>query len=467
VALTAANTGTGTLVGTYLYAYSYVNAAGETGLGPDSAPVTLATQGANLTAISVGPTGTTARNVYRKKTSTGGDNVYHLVATVNDNVTTTLTNETTLDVTAQGDGVTTFGTAQPVNGITDGATIVASYQYTSSTYYDATLLADYDDIVAKYGPPFDSNGHISSQLSFAARLLFLNGATEVVAVASLSSSQADIDTGLAKLENESEVRIVTTTGTTQANAASIAAHCGKMNAQGQYRFGVAGLDGSATAIAGATLRAAASGLNNEALRLVSPASWQIVNPVTGRPLNLGGQYVAAAVAGMYAGRDVQVPLTRKSVAGFDGVNDKRTASELALDSAAGLLVIENRGGILRVRHDLTTAVGSVNTREASVVRAKYEMAARMKDSLDAGLIGVVVPLNAAPLAVQSAVVSVLEQLLTEGVINGYSDVKARTLSDPTTVEVRYMYTPAYPINNISVIFTIDTTTGTSDFTLTG
>lgn len=464
---TAAASGTGTLVGTYDYIYTYINAGGETGASPVSNAVTPATAGNNLTGITVGPAGTSARNVYRRKTSVGGDNIYHLVATISDNVTTTLTNETTTDLIAQGNGTTTFGTAQPSTGIADGATVIVSYTYTDNHYFEPTLLDDYDDIVDKYGAPFDANGNINSQLAFAARLIFLNGASEVICVAAATSTQSDIDAGLAQLELRDDANIIVTTGGTQANASSVASHVNKMNGQGEYRIGVAGIDGSSTSVPAATLRTNAIALNNEAVRLISPASWNISNPVTNRVLNLGGQYVAAAIAGMYAGRDVQVPLTRKSVAGIDGLNDNRTASELALDSSSGLLVVENRGGILRVRHDLTTAVGSVNTREASVVRAKYEMASRLRRSLDTGVIGVVVPQDRAPLLVQGSVAGVLEQLLSEGAINGYSDIKARVLADPTTIEVRFQYIPAYPINNISVVFTINTTTGTTDFTLTG
>jgi hypothetical protein len=169
---TAASGGTGTLVGTYVYAYSFVNASGETGISPASNAAVLATGGANLTAVAVGPTGTTARNVYRMKTSTGGDNKWHLVATIAGNSTTTLSNESTIDSVAQGDGVTTFGTQQAVQGIADGDTIVLTYQYTDQNYYKATIFDDYDDIVDRYGAPFDSNGNINSALSFAARYVF-------------------------------------------------------------------------------------------------------------------------------------------------------------------------------------------------------------------------------------------------------------------------------------------------------
>jgi hypothetical protein len=208
------------------------------------------------------------------------------------------------------------------------------------------------------------------------------------------------------------------------------------------------------------MRDAASALNNEAIRFVSPASFTMQNPITGRALNVGGQYVAAALAGMYAARDLHVPLTRKTLAGFTGVGDVRTASELGLDSAAGLLVIEDKGGILRVRHDITTAVGSVNSRESSVVRAKYEMAHRIKRSLDDSVVGLVVPDGRGPMLVENAVAAILETLRIEQVISAYQDVKGRLLTgDPTTVEVRFSYTPSYPLNNISVVFTIDTLSG--------
>jgi hypothetical protein len=93
------------------------------------------------------------------------------------------------------------------------------------------------------------------------------------------------------------------------------------------------------------------------------------------------------------------------------------------------------------------------------------MAHRIKSTLDSGVIGVVVPRNEAPLFVRAAVASVLGQLLSEEVIAAYSDLKARTLSDPTTVEVKFGYVPVYAINNVEVRFTINTNTG--EFTIQG
>lgn len=450
--------GTGTLTGTYNYAVAFVNAGGETGVGPGSLTIALTAQGVDLSSIPVGPAGTTSRNIYRRKSvGTNADNQYHLVATIANNTATTLTGETTTDTVANA-------AATPKAGIGDGDSVTVTYDYADTAYYQPTLLDNYGMIADKYGTPYDASGNVSSPLSFAARLAFLNGASEIVCVASTTAAQSDIQNALALLGNDPTIRIVVIADGSAGSLSALASHVQAMNTIGFYRIGVAGLDGSAGSIASSSLRQSAQGINYEAIRLVSPTSFATQNPVSGNQLNVGGQYMAAAIAGMYAARDVQIPLTRKSIAGFTGINDLRTASEEVLDSQAGLIAIDLLGGVLRVRHDVTTATGSVNTRESSVVRAKYEMATRLKLALDSSVIGLTAPVTRAILVVESVVTGVLEQLLLEQAINGYQSVDARVANtDPTTIQAQFEYTPAYPINNIVVNFSINTTTG--DFAL--
>lgn len=76
--------------GSYLYVYSYVSPLGESGQSAPSNGVTVADKTVNgkvdLTSITVGPSGTTARKVYR---SNDAGATYHLLTTINDNSTTT------------------------------------------------------------------------------------------------------------------------------------------------------------------------------------------------------------------------------------------------------------------------------------------------------------------------------------------------------------------------------------------
>lgn len=439
--------GTGTLTGTFVYAYSFVNARGETGISPISGQVVLANQGADLSAIAVGPAGTTARNVYRAEVVGGVPGTFFQVATIGNNTATTLTGENSAATTTE-----------PEAGIADGATVIVSYDYTDQYYFEPTYFEDFDDVAAKYGDPFTADGAINSLLSFAAMIAFMNGAGELVLLASEGSTGADFSQALDKLESEETVRMIACVSGDTAVHANLAAHVTSMASRGLYRMGIIGRDGTTTPIAAVTLRNSQV-YNNEAIIMVSPTSFKMTNPITGRDMFLGGQYAAAAVLGMFSARDVNISLTRKTVAGFTGVGDSRTATELALDSSAGLMVIEERNGVLRVRHGVTTSAQSVNTRESSVVRQKYDMAHRLRNGLDP-LIGLVAPMQDAPLIVQSQVSGILEQLVIEGLISNYQNVKARLLpSDPTAVEVRFQYAPTYPINNIDVRFTINTQTG--------
>jgi len=452
----ASTAGSGT-AGTYEWGVTFVNANGETSVGANSAATVMgASWGANLTNIPIGPTGTTARNVYRRQTN--GANTWVVVGTIANNTATNLTDNGT-GSSAAPSSISTL--------VTDGMNVLVTYNYKDQFYNQPTTFDDFDDVQDKYGAAYDGSGNIASKLTFAARLAFINGATEVVCVATNGSATSDYENAFLRLLDEENLGIITVANGTAAVVSALASHLVTANARGYYRIGVAGRDGSSTNISADTLRSSASSLNSEAIRLVSPARFIASNITTGQPLYLGGQYAAAAVAGMYAARDVQMPLTRKTISGFDAVGDRRTLLEQLSDSNAGLLVIEDKGGsgILRVRHDITTAVGAVSTRESSVVRAKYEMANRIRNTLDDGVIGAVIPRNEAPLFVQGAVASVLGQLLTEEVIAGWSDLKARSLSDPTTIEVKFGYNPVYPINNVEVRFTINTNTG--DFTLAG
>lgn len=92
-ALTAvlAGVGTGNLAnGVYKYKVTFVGTNGETEAGTASAPVTVTDWSVDgqlsLSAIPVGPTGVSARKIYR--TLAGGSD-YYLVTTLNDNSTAT------------------------------------------------------------------------------------------------------------------------------------------------------------------------------------------------------------------------------------------------------------------------------------------------------------------------------------------------------------------------------------------
>jgi uncharacterized phage protein gp47/JayE len=88
----AVNATAGNLNGTYEYMVTFVTAGGETLPSPVSNAITPVNQQANLSAIPIGGSGTTARNIYRAKNGSGN---WRLVHTISDNTTTAYTDNTT------------------------------------------------------------------------------------------------------------------------------------------------------------------------------------------------------------------------------------------------------------------------------------------------------------------------------------------------------------------------------------
>lgn len=114
VAMAAATGAAGVLTGDYLYKFTYVNAYGETVGSPAMAgPVTLAAQQANLSLITAGGAGVTARRIYRTVAS---GSVYKYLATIADNTTTTYVDnipDTSLGVTIPGTNTALTGALVP------------------------------------------------------------------------------------------------------------------------------------------------------------------------------------------------------------------------------------------------------------------------------------------------------------------------------------------------------------------
>jgi hypothetical protein len=66
-----------------------------------------------------------------------------------------------------------------------------------------------------------------------------------------------------------------------------------------------------------------------------------------------------------------------------------------------------------------------------------------------------------PLQVKSVVAGVLESLLGEQAIVEYTELKARIASvDPSVIQVKFEYRPAYPLNYVLVTFSVNLTEGT-------
>lgn len=381
-----------------------------------------------------------------------------------------------------------------------GAVVNVTYTYLPADYFVATRLDSFAAVEERYGPAWATSGNaIETPVTYAAQQAFENGAAEVVVQplfarstpgdpttdrvqppsdASFASVTTWQDTLYALRDIEDINVLVPAVGQSQTSVTDSAQlaifkafkdHIYFMRAEDQYIVGVFGEDSSASnsVATQSTLRAHATELKAryggavaQHTVFVEPSRFARQSPITGVRVTVGGQYVAAELAGALASQPVSQTLTRASLSGVEEVLVPRLKSDKNANAQAGLTVIEQRGRSVQVRHAITLDDTNTSTRELSVVRAKHRMIESVRDTIDTQIIGKVIADDQAPLVVRGAVIGVLEALRGDGDLAGYRNVDARTVSfDPTTIEVRFSYRPAFPVNYVDIVFSLDLTNG--------
>jgi hypothetical protein len=361
--------------------------------------------------------------------------------------------------------------------IPDGGIVYVTYQYTDADYHAPLRTRDFDDVQDAYGPPIDlETGRVISPLSFAAKIAFENGANQVVLVSTTgtvdATSRVELTNAYAQLATLYDVNVVVPlpvgisgnivdSGDTTNVAADLKLHLDTMAAEGLLRVGVLGYETAAEIDPAALANSVKSGR----VVLAWPNRLNYYNGYRNQTVEVAGYYLAAAYAGRMASLPVQMPLTKKQINGFSGfpssVAKTMTVSQKNTWSEAGVAVTElTRDGRLTVRHGTTTNRTNVQTRELSLVRAKDALVNLIQETLDASeLVGTYIDDDTA-LRVKSVIEGVLESAKGSEVIIDYTNLKIRQLAgDPSVMEVKFQYKPAYPLNYIVVSFSIDTSTG--------
>ena len=347
-----------------------------------------------------------------------------------------------------------------------GDVVEVTYRYTNEEYFTDRTFWDFDDVRDAYGPSFDSEGNIVSELTLAARLAIQNGASSVVCVAvdAADPSVPTLDeyvTALNKLSDNPDISVIVPATGMQPLHVEVLAHVSRQSQAQFERRAILGRDGSETEISSSQLSGNASALTSRRVALVSLTSMIYFSSEVNREVTVGGQFLAAALAGLSVSLRPSTPLTRKRVIGFADVGSRAAESQKSLESQNGLMVVEKtREGQIRVRHGVTTDPSTYLDREWSVTGQEDAMLYRLRRYLDNNqIIGSIIN-DITLVTVKATVDSTLQSLVTDQTINGYSDLKVRQLgTQPDVVEVRFAWNPAMPLNYIVVRYSVNVTTG--------
>lgn len=354
----------------------------------------------------------------------------------------------------------TYAIARVIDGghVDPGSTIQITYQYTDPKYYDPYIFYDYDDVRTAYGDPFNTvTGAIQSELSLAAKFAFLNGAFRIVCVAVKPTTVGAPTTGdyadaLDKLRDQPEIAVVVSCTGSQPLHALVQQHIEQQSANRFERRAIVGLDGTTGSIASAQRIINAQSITSNRIALVSPASFRYYSAELNNEIVLGGQYMAASLAGMTVALSFAQPLTHKRITGWATINELQPEGEKNLESSNGLMVIEKtRRQIIRVRHGVTTDPKDLISREWSITGQQDALTYRIRDYLEsANLIGQ--PIYPYTLInVKSSAEAALQSLLRDSLLVDYTGLKVRQLlTNPDVIEVSFGWLPAFPLNYIVV-----------------
>lgn len=451
-------------------------------VGVDPTLVTLVgpARGFNTQTDRIVLTGTAAVRLFRlgvipsSVVVTRGDNTVAAVGTAT-------TGDYFLTVGAGADGIignthdnTTDIARSSASTITSASTVFVTYNYVEADYSSPKRYADFDSIKAAYGEPLDlDTGAVLSPISLAAQIAFANGANEIVGLPTEGTlTAAKLAAAYTKLTARFDTNVIVplTNGLADADVATVGSdlrnHLVTTSAGGGFRVGILGFDQNVTQAPDITAAAVAS----SRVVLAYPNRLNFYIGPSAKTITLGGQYLAAGMAGRLSSQPVQTGLTRKVIRGLAGINEalSSTLTKTLKDtySNAGVAVVESdRAGRLVIRHGTTTDRSNVNTRELSVVRAKDALVDLVQTGMDdADMVGDPIDIDT-PLRVKSIVAGVLEAAVTFGVVVAYTNLKVRQLStNPSVIEVRFGYRPAYPLNYIVVAFSINVQTGETSIT---
>lgn len=404
-------------------------------------------------------------------------------------------------------GSNSIGISASGSSITNNTVVLVTYTWVPSTYYFPQRFESIGAIEQAYGSSLDSTGTtINSPLSFAAAVCLANGSGSVILqplfknesdppgpttpklqptaaqIMETSSWSDSLELSQGYVENvDFVVPIVGQSMTDGSDAAQLAIYqqiqkyLVSIGQDEVYAIAIFGDDSSAsTTVAqqntirsnATALKSSYGGVLNQQMVYVNTSNFQIAlpNSSASTPANflaVGGQYMAAAVAGAISGRPISSSMTRKSLTGFTSVLDSRTLANKNADAEKGLLVVEQIGGNVRVRHGITLDSTTAARSEISVVRAKFNLISSIKATLEDQIIGQIIADANSPFVVRSAIAAVLSALQSRGAILDYSQINAEISGiNPTIITASFSYRPAFTLNYINISFSLDLTAQT-------
>jgi hypothetical protein len=400
--------------------------------------------------------------------ATGGNQVKIVTNTTNDS-TLLIGPGSANSILGFVEGLTTFGSKQPAQGIQ--YTITYSRMKTlAGGDYAPQLFFDINSVLAWSGPiTVDGNNNIVYSIPMAAYLAFQNGASAVM-VAEINPADATPTSQLIAFQNAINTRLttvdlnivvclgspyVTGSGSDPALYPTIQNHVDTMSSLVEQRFRTAliGMAGNPSIPAIQTI---AQGLHDRRIALIYPPQATVIIPNDNTPVNLDGSYIAACIGGIRVNPafDVAEPLLRKELFGLNTIQDTLLRTQKNVLANSGVMICEYQSGVQRVRDGLTTNLTTVDSAEYSVTEIIDFTATTCQSFLSAAFIGTKL-LPDTPNLVQASLSVILNSLVNSQILSNFQNITVvQDPINPTQIDISFQIAPIFPVKYILIQFTI-------------
>ena len=120
----------------------------------------------------------------------------------------------------------------------------------------------------------------------------------------------------------------------------------------------------------------------------------------------------------------------------------------------GVCVLEDKSGVISIRHGITTDITNVNRSAISVVSTKDWVKKRVRTNLDNAYIGTKLT-GATTKSMEKTVVAFLDTLINDSILTAKRDISvSQNATEPRQMDVTFAISVVYPLEFIEVSFSL-------------
>lgn len=328
------------------------------------------------------------------------------------------------------------------------------YKYLKTTTdYNPKLFYTQVDAQDEYGYPYSNN-----PLSLALQVYFENGPAPVIAVQTDGTNVAAIKVAIDKLKYQVEgvdpTHIIALSTDDEIHS-YLLTHVDFMSSEFQRKERRAIISTPINTLE-AVMKAKASALASE--RMIYTPQWAVRSVPNATTLaysdyTLDGTYLACAVTGKLLSRRIEESLININVSGFKELSKQYLEDEADALAEKGILLVESVGGLIKVRHDITTSTATPEENQWSIGEIKDFLIKNLRSVLDKQWKGKPIYGTETIDNVKTTVAATLDKMIENRVITQAGNIVVKqNNTDPRELDVSFDFLPVYPIVWIYITF---------------